>query len=85
MRNVLPLRIILDGVIEIGRPDRKRNDCLLAQAAFAIRVRICLRDPLADLGLYAIPLLLRRFLFHPTFHSRDVTAETPASIHLRLS
>ncbi len=67
MRDVLPLWIILDAVVEVGRPDRKCSDALVVQTALAIRVRICLLDSLADLALKAIPVLLGRFLFHPPF------------------
>lgn len=67
MCNVPPLRIILDGVVEVSRPDRKRDDIFVAQTVLAIRVLISSRDSLADLALNAIPLLLGRFLFHPPF------------------
>jgi hypothetical protein len=86
MRDVLPLWIILDAVIEVGRPDRKRKDTLVAQTALTIRVRVSLRDSVANLALNTAPLLLGRFLFHPPVHDKEAAGETPArSIHLRLS
>ena len=77
MRYVLPLWIIFNGVIEIRRPDRQRDDTLVTGAAHMLRVGVSLCNASLNLALNPIPLLFRRFPLHPPDHYREVTNGTP--------
>jgi len=63
--HVLPLRIVLDGVIELGGAPGERQNARIVRAPAPLRIRVRIQNALLNLALNAFPLLFRRLFFHP--------------------
>jgi len=70
MRHVLPTRIFLNAVVERRRTPGEVDDGILFRAPLPLRVRVRLSDTSLHQALEPIPLLVRRFGFHPPEHYR---------------
>ena len=66
MRHVLPLRVVLDGVIELRGAPGKRQNTRIVRAPAPIRIWIRIQYAVLNLNLNALPLLFWRFVFHPS-------------------
>ncbi len=65
MRDMLPLRIALNGfVINVRRAHGQRVNCVSTRTAVSLRVGITVENPFLYLVLEAIPFLARRLVLH---------------------
>ena len=64
VRDVFPLGIVFDGIIELRRTHGKPHHRFAARAPDALRIRIAIQDSGLDLPLQAIPFFARRLIPH---------------------
>jgi len=77
VRHVLPLRVVLDGVIELRGAPGKRQNTGIVRAAAPIRIWIRIQYAVLNLSLNAFPLLFWRLVFHPPNIISVFWAEAP--------
>ena len=77
VRYVLPLRVVLDGVIELRGPPGERQNAGIVRAAAPIRIWIRIQYPFLNFSLNAFPLLFWRLVFHPPNIISVFWAEAP--------
>ena len=70
MRHVLPTRIFLNAVVERRRTPGEVDNGNPVRAPLPLGVRVRLSDTSLHAALEPIPLLVRRFGFHPPEHYR---------------
>ena len=75
--HVMPLRVILNRVVEFRSPAGQFDYVIPAGATLSVRVGVSLQDAVLNVALKAAPLLVRRFALHPPEYYRGVTTRTP--------
>ena len=77
MRHVLPLRVVLDGVIELRGPRGERQNACAIRTPETIGIWIRIQHAVLNLSLNAFPFLFWRLVFHPPNIISVFWAETP--------
>lgn len=74
---VMPLRVILNRVVEFRSPTGQFDYAIPARTSLSVRVGVSLQDAVLNIVLKTVPLLVRRFALHPPEYYRGVTTRTP--------
>ena len=80
VRHMLPLRVVLDGVIELRGAPGERQNTGIVRAPAPIRIRIRIQHAVLNLSLNAFPLLFWRLVFHPPNIISVFWAEAPENL-----